>query len=240
MITCTELTRAAHNGDLGALNSLLKFGVNPNEVDSVGDTALFHASYRSRCDVMGILAQAGADLEWRNSSGRTCLMAAAIQGQVHSTRTLIGLGADINGVDDYGRTALMWASHHGHSEIVTLLVKAEANLEVAQYGEKYVQTAVVLAALQGHVTVVDYLLACGASEDAKSCGGCGIIELLARSSGTKYTIHHKGVNGCAGITIELRYTAIKYELYKVEKEKNKDDLDALDQALEDLCFGGDF
>jgi Ankyrin repeats (3 copies) len=65
----TELHRAARTGDVGALQSQLKLGANPNARDQAGRTPLIDAIEHGQLDAAKILIQAGADLNVRSRLG---------------------------------------------------------------------------------------------------------------------------------------------------------------------------
>jgi ankyrin repeat protein len=78
----------------------------------------------------------GADLESTNRYGGTALIPASERGHVETVRTLIEAGVDVDHVNKLGWTALLEAIILGdggkhHQQIVDLLVKARANVNLA-------------------------------------------------------------------------------------------------------------
>jgi ankyrin repeat protein len=57
--------------------------------------------------------------------------------------------------DSRGQTALSLAAENGHVEVVTMLLKVQANIEVQ---DKYGQAPLIYATENGHVDVVNVLL----------------------------------------------------------------------------------
>jgi len=181
---------------------------------------MFHASFRSRPEACQLLLSANADLEARNSSDRTVLACAALRGQVNMVNFLVNAGAELDCLDDYQRTPLMCAANEGECDIVDYLASANADLEVSQTGVCGVQTVVVLAALKGNSQIVDTLLRHGADPNATSAAGSSIIELLHRSSGTRYAIVTNNKDG-AHLEVERRVVAREYEMMCRSQDRHR-------------------
>lgn len=78
-------------------------------------------------------------------------------------------GADVNAsAGRFGSTALMWACHNGHEGMVEQLIKADANVNVANAGGR---TALILASYYGHEGVVGQLIKAHADVNAKNTDG---------------------------------------------------------------------
>ena len=67
------LCTAAAEGDLAAIEALLKKGVSPNGHDQRRSTPLFYAVGFGQVDAAALLLEAGADINARNLSGQTAL-----------------------------------------------------------------------------------------------------------------------------------------------------------------------
>lgn len=118
----------------------------------------------------------------------TPLIAAAAAGNVPLAKHLIETqGATVNLVDDSGQTALHWAAHIGSTEMVTLLLKHNANVHAkTKYGH---DTPLHYSAHKNHVAVNELLIAAKASLDARN----------ARQKTPQYYIdHHKKIEGACG------------------------------------------
>src|SRR5512136_2088149 len=101
------LLDAAYRGDIGALQRLLKSGADVNRTNSLEQTALYVASYRSNTNVIRFLISSGADLKVRCAGLRdTPLHAAAYADQVAVVGLLLASGADVNGTNAFGHTPL--------------------------------------------------------------------------------------------------------------------------------------
>ncbi len=72
-------------------------------------------------EVIKLLIQVGADLNYHDTCGDTPLLGAIKQGNVSHAKLLINAGADINITDKAGNKALIYAICHDQKEIVELL-----------------------------------------------------------------------------------------------------------------------
>jgi len=127
---------AAEDGSLNILHALIDKGLNVNERDNHGntalmstcdmkkvrlllgkncdvniknndkETALMHATRCDNMDIAGALLDKGADINAKNKEGITALMMAAMHSRVEIVKSLLERGADAADKDTYGRTAL--------------------------------------------------------------------------------------------------------------------------------------
>lgn len=120
------LHEAAHLGDAEAFQKLIAEGVDPNQRDEEGNTAL-HAAAAFRYDrrtVIEILIALGGEVNARNTRGETALHLACkgphpqhrgwdFTSQdpkwVETAEALIAHGADVNAKDQDQKTPLDWA-----------------------------------------------------------------------------------------------------------------------------------
>ncbi len=112
------------------LQSLLTGGADVRGRDREGTTALIWAikgtpSTRSDSALVAMLIQSGSELEARDREGGTPLLYAAVRGDTKSVRLLVDAGADVNARMG-NLSSLDIALRYGHSEIVTLLLRAGA------------------------------------------------------------------------------------------------------------------
>lgn len=86
-----------------------------------------------------------------------------------STDTIVIGPADVHGFDTKGMTALHYASLHGHLEIATQLVAAKSPIHASTIQDS--QTALHMAASEGHDGIVIMLCCNGAKTDARDNSG---------------------------------------------------------------------
>ncbi|MBL8992541.1 MAG: ankyrin repeat domain-containing protein [Spirochaetia bacterium] len=79
---------AAKKGDLAEVTRLFKAGVNVNEKDQYGQTALMGAASRGQVEVVRFILKVSADVNVRDKSGRTALGWAVKKGQ-HQTADIL-------------------------------------------------------------------------------------------------------------------------------------------------------
>ena len=116
-----QILKAAQDGDLVQIKSLLEAGTRADYTNPSGVTPLMIAGGLGNTSVATALLDHGADANAKTPGGYTPLMAAALNGQKEMVQLLIKRGADTSAKDVSGRTAAEYAQDQHHSEIVGLL-----------------------------------------------------------------------------------------------------------------------
>jgi hypothetical protein len=132
----TALPKAAREGDLARLKSLLADGADPNRRDANGSTALVEAVAGGQAAAARALVAAGANPNLTSSGGRTPLIEAAIGGRVEIARMLIAAGADLNIGERGAGTPLEAAERGGRTEMAALLRAGGARTSGRSVGDK--------------------------------------------------------------------------------------------------------
>lgn len=132
----TALLVATHANQVAAARALIEAGANVNAKDHLQDSPYLYAGARGHLDILKMTLSHGADLQSTNRYGGTALIPAAERGHVETVRTLIDAGVDVDHVNRLAWTALLEAIVLGnggerHQQIVALLVKAGANVQLA-------------------------------------------------------------------------------------------------------------
>jgi ankyrin repeat protein len=161
-----QLLQLASEGETQAALALVSPGVDVNQSQSDGTTALHWAIYYNDADLVQRLIERGADVKARNSYGATPLSQAAIVGNTAVIKALLDAGseADERGADD--QTALMIIARTPNVAAAKVLVEAGADVNVREKWRG--QTALMWAAAQNQSGMVDFLIAQGADVDAQS------------------------------------------------------------------------
>jgi ankyrin repeat protein len=162
-----ELSRAADQGDIERVKSLLESGADVNSWSNLGshsNTPLMYAVYMGHYEVAKILIEAGADVNAAHSTDHTVLYHAleSPELQAEVIQLLVDAGVNI----DY--TPLFWVIQYQCDnieapEIMTILIDAGADVnEQDQNGV----TVLIAAACRGSNQLVDILLRLGAEVNA--------------------------------------------------------------------------
>ena len=127
-----DLIHAAYEGRVETVRMLLDTpGVNPEQVDDNGDTALTWAIFSGHGAIMRMLLDTpGCNPGKVNINGDTALMWAAWNGHEDIVRMLLATHKSNPGqVNKWGNTALMWAAQEeGHEDVVRMLLNtSESN-----------------------------------------------------------------------------------------------------------------
>ena len=162
-----QLIEAVKHQDHETVRALLGQGVDVNEGEGDGATALHWAVERNDADLVAELLQAGADVNAANDYGVTAVSLACLNRNASMIETLLAKGADPNAATTMGETVLMSCVGTGSADAVAALLEHGAtnvNATEASYG----QTALMRAAAQESPRVVELLLAHGANVHARS------------------------------------------------------------------------
>ena len=129
--------------------------------EETGDRWLLAAASDGLVQTVGVLLEAGAEVNHARNDGATALHAAAQNGHVEAVRALLEAGAEVNHATNNGATALILAAQNGHVEIVLRLVAAGADLNnVTNDG----RTAFSAALANNHLAVAHALVPAGGTE----------------------------------------------------------------------------
>lgn len=151
-------------GDPGRVDALLKKGATPN-IATGGDSPLIYAARRNEIEMVRLLLDAGADINYRNDRGETALMTCSIRGTTELLTLLLERGSDVHAVDDNGHTVLgKVISRPTDTEPLTrLCIVKGASIHQPGYNG---QTPLAYAVIYNRVDVARLLLDMGADVDA--------------------------------------------------------------------------
>jgi ankyrin repeat protein len=176
----TSVAGAALAADVEAVRAQLAAGIDVNEPDDSGTSALLWATYNSSAELVAILLAAGADPNASNPFGVTPLLQATRNGDAATTRLLLAANVDVERAAREGETPLMAAARAGSVDTVQQLLEYGADPNGVEALEH--QTALMWAVVEGHLPVVDVLLKAGADPNRKA----RISELTKRSMRTDF------------------------------------------------------
>ena len=102
---------------------------------------------------------AGADVHAEDQHGRTALLYAAQNNSPKCARQLLKYGASLDDIDTMGQNALIVAAKASAGNVIDVLIEGKISLEQTDHKGN---TALSWAIFNGHVSVVNKLLQCGA------------------------------------------------------------------------------
>jgi len=119
----TALLEATDGGHGTTAAMLLQAGADPSPsvLTRGGISVLGLAAARGDAEIVGLLLQAGADVNARGPQRDTPLILAFEEGNVEVARLLIDAGADVNAVGNRGQSPLTLAAGSGRQELLDLL-----------------------------------------------------------------------------------------------------------------------
>ena len=172
---------AVKQGDLAKLHEYLGLGLNPLVTDDYGDTLLHTAALHGQITVLRWLATVQKlPLEVGSQIGRTPLLVATINGQLQAMAALVDAGADKHAKNVFGDQAIHWALRLSNADAVKFCRdELGQSLEARGFNGR---TPLVMAAAEGDVEVMRWLVAQGADKHAKGDDGNQAIHLAARLS----------------------------------------------------------
>ncbi|EAX98377.1 hypothetical protein TVAG_357460 [Trichomonas vaginalis G3] len=134
-------------------------GLNINEKNKHGKTALCIAVRNDNKEMIEILISYGANVNEKDENGKTALHYDAYNNSKETAEVLISHGANINEKDEYGETALHIAAHENRKEIAELLISHGANINEK---DKYGKTALYYAIENNCEEIAELLISHGA------------------------------------------------------------------------------
>jgi ankyrin repeat protein len=156
-----ELVIAAEMNEPRAVLALLLKGVDPNQPDSRGRTALFVAVRENSLRALdSLLASPQTHVDEPNAKGETPLMIAAIRGSLPAVKALVKHGAAIN---REGWTPLHYACSGPDNGVAAWLIEQGADINARSENGT---TPLMMAARYGNGDLVPMLLRAGAEPRA--------------------------------------------------------------------------
>lgn len=163
--TLDAFMKSADSGNNPVVKLFIEAGMNVNEKDSNGRTALMYASQKmGHASTVQLLLDHGANVNEKDKDGVTALMSALFLQITDTMQILIEKGADINAKEKTGFTPLMLASSLGSNDIVKFLLAKGSDINATDNDGR---TALMYASSSGHIGVMKALLDKGANINLK-------------------------------------------------------------------------
>lgn len=124
--------------------------------DSIGSNALILASEFHHKEIIKILLENNADVNFKNYLNKTALeYVASNDDNFDIALEFIKRGTDVNALDNENATPLMYAASHNAKKILNLLIEHNADINIQT---KSGYTALILAAMHNHINIVKILI----------------------------------------------------------------------------------
>ncbi len=192
----SSLQSAAFFRDLARVKAFLDAGVDVNQKNALGVTALYSAASGGHKEVVELLLAEGADINEKTAAYTdvTTLHAAAREGHKEIVEVLLAGGADVNAGSTYNElTAAELAMEANHIEVVKLLIAKGADISALHFAihmkdyakaksliesgadvnkrKRYLDAPLHLAAMSGQKDVAELLIAKGANMNIQNRKG---------------------------------------------------------------------
>lgn len=118
--------------NLNAVQTILRYGIDLNELDEYGFTPLIEAAIVDDAEIASLLLDNSADPNFPDSTGGTALHWASENNNLVLARLLLENGADANAYNFSGQPVLVMPTLRRQSEIRQLLIKSGADEIFAQ------------------------------------------------------------------------------------------------------------
>ena len=156
---CAALSRAAHDGDLAAVQRLLAGGADVNGTDAWGRSALHEAAFRGHERVIAGLLRAGADVRAQDVAGRTPLEEVLNSGDFDSIQVLQEAGVEFDLGSPANQPLLVEAAASGSEVLLGALLDSGQDID---WRDEEGRSALAAAAANGQERVVRTLIDAGA------------------------------------------------------------------------------
>lgn len=153
------LADAAEHSDWARVRALIEQGVDVNQAQADGTTALHWAADLEGALAARLLVTARADVKATNRYGVTPLALACKSADPSIAVLLLEAGADPNASLKGGETVLMTAARSGNLGAVNALLERGARVDAR---DENGQTAIMWAAAEGHAPAIEALIKAGA------------------------------------------------------------------------------
>lgn len=190
-----RLNNAIAIDDVGFVQDAVRSGrVGVNQQISApgymeGAPLILLAAKYAALNTLRFLISSGANVNAPAATGETAVMLASYfsddrsnERHERAVRMLVEAGASLENAPGY-YTALAYAAYQGHLRIVRYLLERGARVDAdAQDGIAYVNTPLMMAALQGHRDTAMWLLRAGADPRTRILRGHTASELALKNN----------------------------------------------------------
>lgn len=144
--TAPMLIEATTAGDIPQIKAAIASGVDLEQRDAKGRTALLIATHADNAEAAKLLIAAGADVNAKDDILDTPFLYAGAEGRDDILKAILASGrADLKDTNRFGGTALIPAADHGFPETVRILLGTKIDIDhVNNLGWTALMEAVIL------------------------------------------------------------------------------------------------
>lgn len=184
----TGLHRAAAQGDVTQIKTLIAEGANPDARDGHGRTPLHVAAHRRKPEAAQALMRLGADPNALDSQRYDAVTIAAVADDVEMLKVVLAGGNKATNITSpYDGTALIAAAHLGHDEVVRILIEAGSPLDHVNnlHWTALIESIVLGDGGKRHVACLTALVKAGANVGLTDRAGTTPLQLAKRRGFTE-------------------------------------------------------
>ena len=170
--TAEDFLRAAEAGDQAAVDQFIEYEMPIEMAGPNGDTALILAATAGHTGLALSLIEQGAEIDRPGRYERTALLRASENGHADTIKLFLDANANPNHEDAKGWTALTLAVYDGH---------VSATRRLAPVSKAQLDSAILVAAIQGSPETVEILIEAGAILETRNSSGHTPLMLAARN-----------------------------------------------------------
>lgn len=137
LTTTYDITEKSSNNIISLMEYFLKNGIDVNEKDEWGDTALHYSCRGGNINIIKLLLENGANINEKNKKGHTAWAYAKGECSIDIIKMLLAYGADIN-EESMGTTILEDACSENDFEMVKFLLEQGADTNGFEYPLQYI------------------------------------------------------------------------------------------------------
>ncbi|GAA3632311.1 ankyrin repeat domain-containing protein [Flavivirga jejuensis] len=215
------------NKDLGTFNYFLSKGVDANQVDKKGNTALINASGRNSLEIITKLALNTKNVSHVNNNGQSALT-KAISNSPKIVSFLIKKGADVHVVDTKGNNLVYYLiksfseeNQEAFNQKIKALSRNGLNIKTVQ---KDGSTLFHLAVNTNNLELLKYVNTLGVDVNAKNNDGLTALHLEAMKAKHSKTLKYLLAIG-ANKDIKTDFDESVYDLAKENELLRKNNID---------------
>ncbi|PFX12027.1 Ankyrin-2 [Stylophora pistillata] len=224
----TPLTIATGNGNVQAVNGLIKRGADPSLMNNHGWSTLHFAAHCGDPHMIDLMLTHVPDIESEVANSATPLIIGVCHGKLQGVKYLLERGANPLTKDRHGRDSLSHASSRG-SDVLDLLLSHIANGFSVDSRDETGRTPLMNAALNSNVQAMKSLIKRGADPSLMSHDGWNSLHFAAKNGDPDIIdlilthvpdIESKTADGTTPLIIAVRFGKLQGVKYLLERGAN--------------------